>query len=38
MCEVCNRKGIVFTVEINGKQAKACSGCVLSHKLTGWSK
>lgn len=37
MCKLCNRKGILFTVEIEGQKEKACSGCIMSNHLTGWS-
>jgi hypothetical protein len=38
MCELCNRKGMVFTVNVNQQPTKACSGCILANHLTGWSK
>lgn len=38
MCELCNRKGLVFTVEVNQEKKKACSNCILTNHLTGWSK
>jgi hypothetical protein len=38
MCEVCKRKGLVFTVEIEGKKSKACSNCIMKNHFTGWSK
>jgi len=39
MCEICKSdKSWVFTVEIDGKKARACSKCITSQHLTGWSK
>jgi hypothetical protein len=37
-CSVCNRKGILFTVEIENKKVQACSRCIQGKHLTGWSK
>lgn len=38
MCELCKRKGLVFTVDVKEQATKACSSCILTNHLTGWSK
>lgn len=38
MCELCARKGMVFSVDHENKRIKACSNCITTNKLTGWSK
>lgn len=37
-CAVCDRKGILFTVEVEEKKVQACANCIKSKQLTGWSK
>jgi hypothetical protein len=36
-CGVCNKKAILFPVIVDKKELRACSKCITSKQLTGWS-
>jgi ribosome-binding protein aMBF1 (putative translation factor) len=37
-CEVCGEKRNLFTANKSGKEVKACSNCITTIMMTGWSK
>jgi len=37
-CKLCKRVANVFTVIVEGEEVQACSRCITSKHLTGWSK
>lgn len=37
-CFICEEKKIVFTIDTEQGTDNACSNCITSNLLTGWSK
>ena len=37
-CVLCEKDKILFTIDYNGGRADACSICITTNHLTGWSK
>lgn len=37
-CFICGKNKIVFTIDAEQGRENACSNCITSNHLTGWSK